>query len=512
MAMARALIPGPKLVVGRGFVLALLMAVVAECGLVLICAACAHSAATIWQAPEIPNSSPANQAQPQDQGDSSSRSSHRKTGPNSSETIRHTKVVDEDAASAELAKAQDLIEKRDYASAEPLLRQAVDSEPANYEAWFDLGYVENALGKQEDSIAAYRKSLAAKPDVFESNLNLGLQLAKTGQPDAARFLRAATQLKPTDHVNEGQERAWLSLGHVLEPTTAEEALAAYRKAAALQPKDAEPHLSAGLLLEKQGKAADAIAEYKQALALSAASDPAAEHRTAAETQANATETDALTGLANVYMHSRQFPEAEKCLRELVVVRPQDAGAHIQLGRVLAAQSKNDAALAELEAGEKLAPADESLERDLADLYSATGKNHQAESIYRKLLASHANDAELHRSLGHVLVLQQKFPEAQKEFVTAVNLKPDFGEAYGDLAFAAGENRDFALVIKALDARAKLLPEIPITYFFRASAYDHLKDFKRAAANYHLFLNTADGKYPDQEWQAKHRLVTIEPKK
>ena len=111
-----------------------------------------------------------------------------------------------------------------------------------------------------------------------------------------------------------------------------------------------------------------------------------------------------------------------------------------------------------------------------------------------------------------LLRQKKFPEAQQEFLTAVKLKPDFGAAYGDLAFAAGENKDYPLTIKALDARAKFLPEIPITYFLRASAYDHLKDVKRASANYHLFLETANGKYPDQEWQAKHRLIAIEPKK
>ena len=56
----------------------------------------------------------------------------------------------------------------------------------------------------------------------------------------------------------------------------------------------------------------------------------------------------------------------------------------------------------------------------------------------------------------------------------MKLKPDFGEAYGDLAFAAGENKDYPLVIKALDARVKLLPENPVTYFLRASAYDHLR--------------------------------------
>jgi len=68
------------------------------------------------------------------------------------------------------------------------------------------------------------------------------------------------------------------------------------------------------------------------------------------------------------------------------------------------------------------------------------------------------------------------------------------------------------VIGALDARAKLLGETPMTYFLRASAYDHLRDYKRAAVNFHLFLKVANGKYPDQEWQATHRLITIEKKK
>jgi len=31
-------------------------------------------------------------------------------------------------------------------------------------------------------------------------------------------------------------------------------------------------------------------------------------------------------------------------------------------------------------------------------------------------------------------------------------------------------------------------------------------------NYRLFLEEAKGKYPDQEWQAKHRLIALEPKK
>jgi tetratricopeptide (TPR) repeat protein len=84
-----------------------------------------------------------------------------------------------------------------------------------------------------------------------------------------------------------------------------------------------------------------------------------------------------------------------------------------------------------------------------------------------------------------------------------------GEAYGDLALAANSNKDYPLTIKALDGRAKYLPENALTYFLRATAYDHLRDVKSASKYYHEFLNISGGKFPEQEWQAKHRLIAIE---
>lgn len=422
--------------------------------------------------------------QPPSQSSSSSQNTHH----------HHTTVSEEQAPSPELTKAEELIQNKDFAAAEPLLEKLVEGDPSNYVGWFDLGFVENALGKQDDSIAAYRKSVAAKPDVFESNLNLGLQLAKAGGPEAERFLRAATELRPTSHVNEGKERAWLSLAHLLEASKPDEAIAGYKQAAALAPKDPEPHLQTALLLEKQNKFADAEDEYKKALAL----DPAS--------------IDAVTGLANIYMRGRHFPEAETELRKIIAAHPDEAAAHLQLGRVLAAEGKNQEAVPELETAAKSDPNDLRLQRDLADLYTATGKYDQAQALYKLLLAHDPDDAELHDSLGQILLRQKKFAEAQPEFLAAVKLKPGFGEAYGDLAFAAGENGNYPLAIQALDLRAKLLPEIPVTYFLRASAYDHLKDVKRAAANYHHFLEVANGKYPEQEWQAKHRLIALEPKR
>ena len=427
---------------------------------------------------------------------SSQSSAQPASRPQGHRPVHHVQVPVEDSQPEELTQAETAIEKQDYPAAEPLLRKLVSREPASYVAWFDLGFVENALGKVEESIAAYRRSVAAKPDVFESNLNLGLQLAKTGQPDAEEFLRAATRLKPTSNAVEGHYRAWLSLAQTIAKSKPEEALAAYQQASTLQPKEAEPHLSAGHLLEEENKFADAEQEYRKALALDSRS------------------TDAVIGLANIYMRGHRFPEAEEFLRKLLAEHADSAPVHIQLGRVLAAEGKTDAAIAELQAGLKIkvAPGDEVAQRELADLYVTAGKNDMAEDAYRTLLVAHPDEAELHDGLGKALLWQKKSPEAQREFISAVKLKPGFGDAYYDLAFAANENKDYALVIRALDARGKLLAETPMTYFLRASAYDHLRDFKNAAANFHLFLNIAKGKYPDQEWQATHRLIAIEHRK
>ena len=94
------------------------------------------------------------------------------------------------------------------------------------------------------------------------------------------------------------------------------------------------------------------------------------------------------------------------------------------------------AIAELETAATLTPADLSVQRDLGDLYTTAGKNDKAETAYRKLLAAHADDAQLHHDLGKALLREKKYAEAQQEFITAVKLKPDLGPAYGDLAFAA----------------------------------------------------------------------------
>ena len=408
-------------------------------------------------------------------------------------TIRHHRVEepDENAAPPEIAQAEDAMQKGDFPTAETLLQKAVAAKPNDYRAWFDLGYVYNATERRSQAIDAYRKSVAAKPDVFESNLNLGLLLAKNGDNvEAAKYLQAATQLKPTDHPETSLARAWQALGRVQEATAPQQALAAYAEAAALNPKDPQPHISAATLLLNQRDFDAAAREYQIALQL----DPASK--------------DALSGLIDAYTAQKKYSDAEAALRKLLATDPQNSAAHMQLGRVLLAEGKNGEAADEFSHAN---PNDPHAALELGTLYAKANKNAEAEQQFRIAVAGLPQDPDAHYSLGTILMYEKKYPEAQQELLLAVKLKPDLADAYGNLAIVAAANKDYVLSLQSLDARAKFLSETPATYFLRATNFDNLKAIPQAVENYQKFLAVDAGKFPDQEWQARHRLIAIDPR-
>ncbi len=411
-------------------------------------------------------------------------------------TIRHHQVaetVPDDSSSPEVEQAETAMQHNDLAAAETLLQKAVTAKPGDYRAWFDLGYVYNATQRRSDAIAAYRKAVAAKPDVFESNLNLGLLLAKqSDSAEAAKYLTAATKLQPTAKSQEGLARAWQALGRVQESSDPQQALAAYAEAAKLNPKDAEPHLSAAKLLQKQGNVDAAAREYQAAAEL----DPKSQ--------------EALAGLVNLFITQKKYADSEAALRKLLAADPQNDNARVQLGRVLEAEGKNDEAAEELQAGLKANPGDPHAALELGTLYVKANKNAEAEQQFRLALQKLPQDPEVHFALGSLLMYERKYPESQQELLIAVKLKPDLAKAYENLAIVAAANKQYPLALQALDARAKYLPEMPATYFLRATTFDNLKAIPQAVENYQRFLTVDDGKFPDQEWQARHRLIALDP--
>ena len=110
--------------------------------------------------------------------------------------------------------------------------------------------------------------------------------------------------------------------------------------------------------------------------------------------------------------------------------------------------------------------------------------------------------------GENLIREKLYQQAQPVLERAVQLKADDGDAWSALAFAASENKKYEIALHALSMRAKYLGETPASYFLWATTYDNLHEQKLAKEYYQEFLASAHGKFPDQEWQARHRLVAL----
>lgn len=385
-----------------------------------------------------------------------------------------------------------MLAKGDFASAEPILQQATVKDPKSYQAWYELGYTEQALKHSPEAIAAYQKSVEINPQIFESNLNLGLAFAAAGQrDDAIKYLKAATDLQPNAHPEQAKEHAWLALGRLQMNTDAAAAEKSLSQAASLAASDPEPHLLLAQLDENSGKLAESQREYQQALTRAQGAD----------------RIQALRGLVNVAITSGKLDQAEANTRQYLAAAPSDHQAHLLLGRLLAAQGKDEDALAELnQAGDENDPG---ALRERADLLVAIKRDSEALPLYQRLIAQNGNDAQLRYSYGRALLQAKQFAPAQEQLLAAVKLNPNLATAYGDLAVAANDNQQYDLTLRALEVRTKLLGDNPGTYFLRATALDHLRRYPEATQNYRQFLAVSGGKFPDEEWKARHRLLAIQ---
>ena len=412
-------------------------------------------------------------------------------------TVRHRRVeTSESSPTAEqISQAEAEIAKSNFSKAESLLQNVLAQNPKDFQGWYDLGFVHDSLNKPDEAISDYKRSIELNPNIFESNLNLGLLLAQKGtNQEAERYLTTATRLKPNTQPNESMGRAWLSLGKVLEDRNPQQALGAFQQAAKFQPQSAAPHLSAAAVLEKQGQSTQAHAEYTQASALA---------RTADDGRA------ALVGLVNMALATNSSGEAESALREYLKQNPTDSTAHLLMGRVLASQDKKEEAVAELNQAGGAGAKDPQMLREKAQLLSDLKHYDEAAATYKDLIQQNPKDAGAHHQYGVVMMQQHRFQDAVPELISAVKLDPGLVAAYGDLGVAASESKQYPLTIQALDARAKMVPETAATHFLRATAYDNLKQFPKATAEYKEFLASAEGRYPEKEWQARHRLIAIE---
>jgi predicted Zn-dependent protease len=397
-----------------------------------------------------------------------------------------------------VADAEASIVKSDWKSAQTKLDAWLANNPADPRALFDAGYVADAENRPDDAVSLYRRAINADPKSFESHLSLGLLLARQGKTEEARpELAAATQLDSGDADPAMKARAWRALAQIDRPRPGSPGDTAQAsndllEALKLTPETPDDTLLAANLADQAGEYDVAESAYRRALA----ADP----KSAA---ANA-------GMAHILIVRKQYPEAETLIRAALEKSPDDPALTAQLAAVLAAQNKAEA-IPVLQKLHDAHPGDPAITRMLAEVLAESGDDSGSDRYYAALLAASPNDPALLIAHGQNLIRQLRYPEAFAVFDKATQLDPANADGWSGLAFSASKTKQPAIAIHALTMRSRFLPEIASTYFLWAISYDALRQNALAETYYHHFLDASGGKFPDQEWQARQRLILLEKK-
>lgn len=298
-------------------------------------------------------------------------------------------------------------------AAEQIVRQILQVDPNQADAFQLLGMIASSAGKHElavqhfqrsiglkenvaefhnrlgatlfvlrkipEAIACYRRVLELKPDYAQVHSNLGDAFLEHGRPDEAiPCFRRSLTLKP-DYAS-----AHLGLGNALRETgKSDEAIACFRRAITFQPELVVAHMNLGIALKNQGDLNEAVACYRRALQLK--SDFAEAHNN--------------LGIALNLKGSQN--EAADSFRRAIALKPNYAAAYNNLGIAL----------------KELGLLDESV-RSL-----------------RRALELKPDYAAACLNLGSTLKDQGKLDEAVTSFRHALERKPDFADAYSNLLYA-----------------------------------------------------------------------------
>lgn len=369
-----------------------------------------------------------------------------------------------------------------YDAAAQSFTKAIEADPSDFTAHFNLALAYSFLNRDTEGIAEYRKTLDLKPGLYQAQLNAGiLLLRQKNAAEALPLLDAAVTQKP----REFRPRFYLAEAQLAngDATKAEQS---YRAALELDPKSAGAHLGLARALAGENRLADAAPQFRQAAEL----DP--QYR------------DSLLELASLYEKDKQYDGAIAIYRQF----PGDAAAQEHLGALLLQTRQYADAIPRLEQVYQQSPTPANRVA-LASAYIFNNQGPKALPLLDKAVSDQPGNYDLRLMFARALRDQKQYAPAARQFAEATKLKPEAGPVWDELGGVLYLAGDYSAAVTAFD-RARQLGENTIgNTFFRALALDRLHQVKPALEAYQQFLAMSQGKNPDQEFQARQRAKLLQ---
>ena len=203
------------------------------------------------------------------------------------------------------------------------------------------------------------------------------------------------------------------------------------------PRRAEYYLELAEALEKNGRLADALPVYREAL-----------HR-------NPESAYALQRLGVALRRSGKPEEAAEVLKRAVAAAPEAASAWHELGLTYRALGKSADAVAALAKAVERDPDLPEARNNLGILYVATGEPARAEEAFREAIRIRPDYADAHGNLGNLLAGLGKAGEARDHLEMALRLRPEDAAARYNYAMLLGRTGHYDEAQRELEASLRI---------------------------------------------------------
>ena len=219
-------------------------------------------------------------------------------------------------------------------------------------------------GRQDKAENIFEQLLKVLPSDADDLHSLGGVAYQLGKYEIAiDLLNKAIQNDST------RDYLYCNLGSLLKSQgRLDEAVASYRNALAINPNYAEAHNNLGIALKAQGKLDEAIASYQRAIAI------------------NPDYAEAHFNLGNALSDKGKSAEAATSYKGAIAINPDYAEAYNNLGIVLKAQDKMDEAVTSYQCAITINPNYTEALHNLGVILKDQGKLDEAATLYERVLA------------------------------------------------------------------------------------------------------------------------------
>ncbi|MHB8217018.1 MAG: tetratricopeptide repeat protein [Candidatus Sulfotelmatobacter sp.] len=380
-------------------------------------------------------------------------------GHGSDTVVRSREALAKDTASLSTPPSAASAASAASATTKKHLREALERQPADFDANFRLGKLLVEEGRAEEGLIYLERASQLKPGDNDNRYELALARADTGDYERARVDVLAV-LNSLDKVGQKKAESHHLLGEVCEKLNDPlEAVREYQRAAELNPS--EPYLF----------------DWGAELLLHHAAEPAVE----VFTKGNRLFPDSarmLAGLGASWYALGSYEKAAQNLCEASDLDPENPDPYVFMGKMQAVENSSSAEIVErLERFVSLHPANA-----LANYYFAV-------SVWKERKSAQDD---------------VNFLQVKSLLEKAVQLDPTLGLAYLQLGILYSERKDLSNAIAAYRRAVAATPSLEQAHYRLAQAYRQAGETSKAQAELQLYEQISKGKAAEVE-RERHQV-------